>query len=611
MNSSVLLIGSQLEPFQSWGADTYNIQQALQTEALSHHLIFIELEGLTLQQIKELFKKISDPNFTQVAGLTKKIESLPLEHLQFHYRKVLEQPGDAELESVAKSLLEKSLQIQQSRELIVLIQQQRQDLLRLSQDLEEKVHQRQIKLEKSHNTLVETNRKAEILQKSLVAIYRAKSIGEMERLLHEALAPYLHIHWTRLQITGKPTYQTDSHGLNVFELPLYREDIVYGSLVIAKKKPNTFSKQEKTLLQQIGEAVSLATSLMQALHQLEEISSQWNTTFNAISIPISTVDAQYNIIESNLTFSKNAKKPHEVKCYKNLFDRDAPCEGCELGSKFRIFNSFSKRSEGSDVLEVTSQQLETRNHFVNFYQDISQQLKLETEITENAKMQDVGIIGSSIAHELNNPLAGVLTYLQLLKNDIPKDSPYYEDIAEMETSALKCKDIIQNLLSFSRVDSEVSRLDINAALKRIMQILELQYRSSDISIQLHLHKEPIVIPLIPSLFSQSILSFLQQIVLNLPTEKLATSPKVKPLQSIKLSTRPNTSLSNANSSTTTFGGVIEIEYFELNRKNTETQIFRRSIAEQILTQLGARVEYFSTNSSLRTVKISFDRPVFD
>jgi len=76
--------------------------------------------------------------------------------------------------------------------------------------------------------------------------------------------------------------------------------------------------------------------------------------------------------------------------------------------------------------------------------------KTQNNLVQIEKMNSLGRMAEGVAHELNNPLTGVLGYAQLLLSEIPKNNLLYEDIKVIEESAQRCKKIVNNLLQFSR-----------------------------------------------------------------------------------------------------------------------------------------------------------------
>src|SRR5690606_29198531 len=147
------------------------------------------------------------------------------------------------------------------------------------------------------------------------------------------------------------------------------------------------------------------------------------------------------------------------------FGRNSPCQGCTVGTSGGSSDSSSvgslQRKSGHEnrngatfrlkpartvggpsseeqnvMYDVCSHEIqfkpEDRTLYVNMYHDVSAQLRYERQILESAKMAELGTIGSSIAHELNNPLGGMLSFIQLIKMDLSGDEPWFADIEEME-----------------------------------------------------------------------------------------------------------------------------------------------------------------------------------
>jgi two-component system NtrC family sensor kinase len=88
-------------------------------------------------------------------------------------------------------------------------------------------------------------------------------------------------------------------------------------------------------------------------------------------------------------------------------------------------------------------------------------------------MVTVGQIAGGVAHELNNPLTGVLGNAQVLLSEIPKHNPWYEDVKRIYQSAKRCKEIVTNLLTFSRQQEfEFELADINEVVQNTLSLCE-------------------------------------------------------------------------------------------------------------------------------------------
>lgn len=114
--------------------------------------------------------------------------------------------------------------------------------------------------------------------------------------------------------------------------------------------------------------------------------------------------------------------------------------------------------------------------------------------------QELGIITSSIAHELNNPLAGLLTALELMSLDDHWDEESLVALAEMKQGATRCKQLVDTFLGFSRMRAEASGAPDKDLLRRSTeQALHLQrFRmvESGLRLQLvHRQRHPFAYPL--------------------------------------------------------------------------------------------------------------------
>ena len=77
-------------------------------------------------------------------------------------------------------------------------------------------------------------------------------------------------------------------------------------------------------------------------------------------------------------------------------------------------------------------------------------LVAEAEVAQGEKLAAVGLLASGIAHELNNPLTGVLTFTSLLRKKMPDGSPDAEDLDLVIRETRRCAAIIRRLLDFAR-----------------------------------------------------------------------------------------------------------------------------------------------------------------
>ncbi len=99
------------------------------------------------------------------------------------------------------------------------------------------------------------------------------------------------------------------------------------------------------------------------------------------------------------------------------------------------------------------------------------------KIMESERLALIGQLSANVAHELNNPLQGIVTYSHLLLETMPadEDEPCKNNLEKIVTQANRCRDIIRGLLDFSRQRKPDKTLcDVNEVLRGCVSLLEKQ-----------------------------------------------------------------------------------------------------------------------------------------
>ena len=146
---------------------------------------------------------------------------------------------------------------------------------------------------------------------------------------------------------------------------------------------------------------------------------------------------------------------------------------------------------------------------------------LNKQLIQASKLASIGELSAGVAHEINNPLAIILTEKQILMDMAAQKGAQNGDLYDQLTESMKqvdvqvqrCKRITQNLLRFSRrTHSMIETVDINQFIREVIELMEREAGSSGITFSVDLEEN------LPPILSDP--SQLQQVFLNLITNSI-------------------------------------------------------------------------------------------
>jgi two-component system, NtrC family, sensor kinase len=136
------------------------------------------------------------------------------------------------------------------------------------------------------------------------------------------------------------------------------------------------------------------------------------------------------------------------------------------------------RSEGKEIGSVGA--------FTDMSEILQMRKELEDthlQLVQSDKIASVGRMAAGVAHEINNPLAGVLIYAELLKENLKGQKGHLEDLNEIIKQTLRCKKIVSELLEFSRQSiGKESTFELEKLIDTCLNLLTKQAAFQDIRI---------------------------------------------------------------------------------------------------------------------------------
>lgn len=220
-----------------------------------------------------------------------------------------------------------------------------------------------------------------------------------------------------------------------------------------------FSDHDSLLLEISNGPLTLALEKAEMIENLVQASHKWRSTFDSISEPVIVINGSYEIVKANKNFSKTLEIDFKTvkgrKCYSLFANRKQPCAGCPTQSPLDIdFHKVPNRA-GQEYLSWSYRvNVNKQKYNFMFYRSLEKETQLRSTFVQSEKMAALGKLIGSVAHEINNPLAGILSTCQVSLSSENKD--YSEELEEIRSAALRAKKIIDNLLGFtnSRIEEE-------------------------------------------------------------------------------------------------------------------------------------------------------------
>ncbi len=144
------------------------------------------------------------------------------------------------------------------------------------------------------------------------------------------------------------------------------------------------------------------------------------------------------------------------------------------------------------IYDAQGNEIATLGSFVDLKERLEMERKLirtQEQLLQSEKLAAMGRLTSQIAHELNNPLYGIMNTLELMKTEISPTSKRRKILEMALSETVRLTDMLRKMLSFSKPDQEKKQpTDINAVLDEILLINEKQLQENTIKINSSLAK---------------------------------------------------------------------------------------------------------------------------
>ena len=176
----------------------------------------------------------------------------------------------------------------------------------------------------------------------------------------------------------------------------------------------------------------------------------------------------------------------EHPCLKCLFDPVAPPRSCLVEAGDLVYEVHSTK---------LASQHDGRSGRVLVARDVTDRVAHDEREIHQERLAVLGEVAAVMAHELNNPLAAICMFAQMIGSKLPEGSPLLEDVDVIERNTRACTRTIRELLDYATgATPEVGPVDVHANLREVASFLRAVHERQDTDLVLALEAEdPVVV----------------------------------------------------------------------------------------------------------------------
>jgi PAS domain S-box-containing protein len=242
------------------------------------------------------------------------------------------------------------------------------------------------------------------------------------------------------------------------------------------------------------------TERKQAEQALQAEKNKLQSLIDALEDDLSIQDKDYNIIYQNKPsrVSSGGDRVGE-KCYRAYEGKDEVSDGCPVKKAFKDGKSHTSerrvvkpsgevifwentanpiRDAGGNIVSC----LEVARNITERKRSEEREKELQKELLLSSRLASIGELAAGVAHQINNPLTGILGFSQrLLKKSTNEESS--QDLERIHTEAERAAKVVQNLLTFARRRQPHKQYsDINEILESALELRAYELKTSNIEL---------------------------------------------------------------------------------------------------------------------------------
>ncbi len=223
---------------------------------------------------------------------------------------------------------------------------------------------------------------------------------------------------------------------------------------------------------------------------------EWEQSVDAIRDVVMIIDPDFGVNRGNKQLARLAGVPVKVlkgkKCHRLLGSSRTSCRSCPAEVTRKTGEQATEeivRPNGDAVFQVWSYPIYDTSgdldSVVVYEKDVTEYKRMQQKLVHAERMGVLGQLAAAVAHELNNPLSGVISFSQILLREMDPGSSHLEDVKNIEHAAHRCKKIVEDLLAFARkpetkVGEPISLLEV---IEQVVAILRPKLEEKGVQVE--------------------------------------------------------------------------------------------------------------------------------
>lgn len=199
-----------------------------------------------------------------------------------------------------------------------------------------------------------------------------------------------------------------------------------------------------------AERMRLITAVEQVAEGILITDSNWIIQYANSAFERITGYSKTEVIGLNTRLLKSEK--HEASFYRQI-------RATLLREGFWSGRIINKKKDGALYhADVTGSAIRDKfgeiTNYVSIHRDVTNEVNLEKELQQAQKMEAIGNMAGGIAHDFNNILAAIMGFTELSLLQVPPDNPVRGNLDRILSAAMRAKDVVKQILTFSRKGEE-------------------------------------------------------------------------------------------------------------------------------------------------------------